>query len=226
MERIYKGKTKDVYLIEGGNYLLRFKDDATGEGGVFDPGANQVGLSIEGMGNMGVRVSAFLFEKIEAAGIATHYVSADFDNSEMVVKPAEIFGNGIEVICRYKATGSFVRRYGMYAAEGRALDALVEITLKDDERNDPLITKEALDALNILTCEEYDQILIMTREICQIVKDEFSRKGAELYDIKLEFGKADGKIHLIDEISAGSMRVYKDGKKLEPPELANLLLGN
>jgi len=224
VKHVYEGKTKTVYLMDDGNYLLKFKDDATGENGVFDPGANAVGLTIEGMGNAGVRMSRFFFEKIEEAGIGTHYISADLENSAMVVKPATFFGNGIEVICRYKAVGSFLKRYGQYAKEGQELDALVEITLKDDDRGDPLITKDALEMLGILKSGEYDDLKAMTKRICGIIKDELAKKGMELYDIKLEFGRVDGKVALIDEISGGSMRVYKDGKKLEPLDLAKALL--
>ena len=224
MKHVYEGKTKTVFALDDGNYLLKFKDDATGSEGVFDPGANQVGLTIEGMGNIGVCMTKFFFEKIEAAGIATHYISADIEKSEMVVKPARFFGNGIEVICRYKAVGSFVRRYGMYIEEGCELDALVEITLKDDDRDDPLITKDALAMLSILTNDEYEELKSITQRICGLVKDELAKKGAELFDIKLEFGRIGGKVHLIDEISAGCMRAYKDGKKLGPFELAGILL--
>jgi len=224
MKHIYEGKTKTVYLQDDGNYLLKFKDDATGENGVFDPGANAVGLSIEGMGNAGVRMSRFFFEKIAGAGIDTHYISADEKNSTMTVKPAVFFGKGLEVICRYRAVGSFIRRYGMYAKEGLELDSLVEVTLKDDERGDPLITKDALEMLGILKGGEYETLKAMTQKICAIIKDELAKKGMELYDIKLEFGRVDGKVALIDEISGGSMRVYKDGKKLEPLDLAKELL--
>ena len=47
MEKIYEGKTKDVYKLENGNVLLKFKDDVTGKDGVFDPGENAVGLTID-----------------------------------------------------------------------------------------------------------------------------------------------------------------------------------
>ena len=224
MKHVYEGKTKAVYLLDDGNYLLKFKDDVTGENGVFDPGANKVGLSIEGVGNVGVRMTKFFFEKIEAAGIATHYISADLENSTLVVKPATMFGNGIEVICRYRAIGSFLRRYGGYAKEGQELDALIEITLKDDERDDPLITRDTLEMLGILSGNEYEELRSMAKEISGMVRDEFAKKGAELYDIKLEFGRVDGRVLLIDEISGGSMRVYKDGTYLEPMELAKILL--
>jgi len=224
MKHVYEGKTKSVFLLDDGNYMLKFKDDATGKDGVFDPGSNSVGLKIEGMGNAGVRMTKFFFEKIGEAGIATHYISADTDNSTLVVKPAALFGKGLEVICRYRAVGSFMRRYGIYATEGQELDAFVEVTLKDDEHEDPPITKDALSMLGILSNDEYEQLKAMTKEISGIVKDELAKKGMELYDIKLEFGRVDGNVALIDEISAGNMRVYKDGKHLQPLELAKLLL--
>ena len=225
MKLVYKGKTKDVYNLEDGNFLLQFKDDVTGEDGVFDPGANTVGLTIEGVGKAGIRLTKFFFEKLNDMGIPTHYVDSDIDNATMTVLPATMFGKGVEVICRYRAVGSFMRRYGMYAVEGQPLDAYVEVTLKDDDRNDPLITDEALDMLGILTKEEYKILVDLTKKIGQVVKDELGKKGMELYDIKFEFGRVgeDNHIALIDEISGGNMRAYKDGKYIEPLELEKLM---
>ena len=111
MKEIYRGKTKDVFDLENGQYLLKFKDDVTGTDGVFDPGANTVGLTMEGAGEAGLKLTKFFFEKINAAGIATHYVNADIANRTMTVLPASVFGEGVEVICRYRAVGSFLRRY-------------------------------------------------------------------------------------------------------------------
>ena len=107
MKLTYEGKTKNVYELEDGNYLLQFKDDVTGEDGVFDPGANTVGLTIEGAGQTGLRLTKYFFELLEDKGIPTHYVSANVQENTMIVKPAKIFGNGLEVICRYRAVGSF-----------------------------------------------------------------------------------------------------------------------
>jgi phosphoribosylaminoimidazole-succinocarboxamide synthase len=226
MEMIYKGKTKDVYAMENGNYLLKFKDDVTGENGVFDPGANTVGLTIEGVGKAGLSLTKFFFEKLNSMGIPTHYVSANIDDATMTVKPATMFGNGVEVICRYRAVGSFLRRYGMYAEEGQPLDAFVEVTLKDDERQDPPITEDALDMLGILSKDEYKILKNLTKKIGNVVKEELAKKGMELYDIKFEFGRIgeDKHIALIDEISGGNMRAYKDGKYIEPLELERLML--
>ncbi len=225
MKLIYKGKTKDVYTLEDGSCLLKFKDDVTGEDGVFDPGANQVGLSIEGAGMAGLKLSKKFFELLEKHGIPTHYVGSDLEQATMTVKPVTTFGNGVEVICRYRAVGSFVRRYGMYVEEGQPLDAFVEFTLKDDERGDPPITEEGLAVLKLLSLEECRKIKELTKKICGIIKEELAEKGIELYDIKLEFGRLEesGEIVLIDEISGGNMRAYKDGQRVEPLQLTLLL---
>ena len=220
---VYSGKTKDVFELENGNYLLKFKDDCTGKDGVFDPGENSVGLTIEGVGDVNLRMSIYFFEKVNAAGIKTHYVSADLENTTMEVLPAKVFGHGLEVICRHKAVGSFIRRYGDYIEDGADLPAYVETTFKNDEKGDPLVTKDALVALGVMSDEQYDDIKKMTQDITQIVADDLKEKGLVLYDIKFEFGyDADGKVMLIDEIASGNMRVYKDGKYIDPMTLSEL----
>ncbi|WLV24350.1 phosphoribosylaminoimidazolesuccinocarboxamide synthase [Aciduricibacillus chroicocephali] len=226
MKQIYSGKTKDVYELEDGNYLLSFKDDVTGENGVFDPGANTVGLTMEGAGEAGLRLTQHFFEILKEKGIPTHYIDADIAKRTMTVVPATVFGKGLEVICRYRAVGSFLRRYGKYVEEGQPLDAFVEVTLKDDDRQDPPISAEGLDMLNILSLEEYETLARLTREISGVVKEDLAKKGIELYDIKLEFGRdaKTNEILLIDEISGGNMRAYKDGKYIEPLELEKLVL--
>lgn len=226
MKLKYRGKTKDVYDLENGKYLLKFKDDVTGEDGVFDPGANTVGLTIEGMGQSGLSLTKFFFEKLKEMNIPTHYLEADMEDSTMTVLPAKFFGKGVEVICRYRAVGSFMRRYGLYAKEGQILDSYVEVTLKDDDRNDPLITEDALEMLNIMTKEEYRLIIELAKRIGLMIKEELAKKELELYDIKFEFGKVgtDDHIALIDELSGGNMRVYKEGKYLEPFQLEKIML--
>jgi len=226
MKLHYTGKTKDVYALEDGNYLLKFKDDVTGENGVFDPGANTVGLTLEGAGRAGLKLTKFFFERLKEEGIPTHYIDADIDAATMTVKPATVFGEGLEVICRYRAVGSFLRRYGKYAEEGQKLDAFVEVTLKDDARQDPPISEDGLDMLGLLSKDEYAVLKSLTQQIGGVVKDELAKKGIELYDIKFEFGRiADhNAIVLIDEISGGNMRAYKDGQYIEPLALEQLML--
>ena len=223
MEKLYTGKTKDVFKLENGNCLLKFKDDCTGKDGVFDPGENSVGLTIDGVGDVNLRMSIYFFEKINAAGIKTHYVSANLADTTMEVLPAKVFGHGLEVICRHKAVGSFIRRYGDYIEEGADLPAYVEMTFKNDEKGDPLVIKDALVALGVMTDKQYDDIKEMTQKITQIVADDLKEKGLVLYDIKFEFGyDADGNVMLIDEVASGNMRVYKDGKYIDPMTLSEL----
>ena len=220
---VYTGKTKDVFALENGNYLLKFKDDCTGKDGVFDPGENSVGLKIDGVGDVNLRMSIYFFEKVNAAGIKTHFVSANLEDTTMEVLPAKVFGKGLEVICRYKAVGSFYRRYSDYVAEGADLPAYVERTFKNDEKGDPLVTKDGLVDLHVMTAEQYDAIKDMTQKITKIVADDLKAKGLVLYDIKFEFGYDSlGKVMLIDEIASGNMRVYKDGKYIDPMTLSKL----
>lgn len=228
MELIYTGKTKDVFKLEDGHYLLKFKDDVTGENGVFDPGANTVGLTIDGAGLAGLKLTSFFYSKLNEQGVPTHYVDANFENATMMVKPATVFGNGLEVICRFKAVGSFLRRYGAYVQEGQDLDSFVEVTIKDDDRLDPPISADALDMLGILSLEEYAVLKERTIQISKFVAAELEKKGLTLFDIKLEFGRDanTNEILLIDEISGGNMRAYKGDTYIEPLELEKIMLAD
>ena len=220
---VYTGKTKNVYALENGNYLLKFKDDCTGKDGVFDPGENSIGLTIDGVGDVNLRMSIYFFEKINAAGIRTHFVSADLNETTMEVLPARVFGKGLEVICRNKAVGSFLRRYSDYIEEGADLPSYVEMTFKNDEKGDPLVTKDGLIVLGVMTSEQYDTIKEMTRQITGIVSEEMKARGLDLYDIKFEYGyDADGQVMLIDEIASGNMRVYQNGSYIDPMTLSRL----
>ena len=225
MKLVYTGKTKDVYALDNGNYLLKFKDDCTGKDGVFDPGENSVGLTIDGVGDVNLRMSIYFFEKINAAGIKTHFVGANLKNTTMEVLPAKVFGHGLEVICRRKAVGSFIRRYGDLIESGADLPYYVETTLKDDAKGDPLITKDALVALGVMSDEQYEELKSQTQRITQIVADDLKEKGMELYDIKFEFGYNKDEVILIDEIASGNMRVYKDGKYVDPVTLTKIING-
>ena len=227
MKKIYSGKTKDVFQLENGNVQLLFKDDCTGKDGVFDPGENQVGLKIEGIGRSNLETSIHFFEILKKEGIKTHYVSANVEEATMEVLPAKVFGHGLEVVCRLVATGSFVRRYGEYIKNGTPLEGgYVECTFKNDALGDPLVTKDALVALNIMTAQMYDSIKEQTLKITNVVAKELKRMGLDLWDIKFEFGYNNNEVILIDEIASGNMRVYKDGKIVDPVELTKIILAN
>ena len=224
MEVTYRGKTKNLFQ-EDGKFFIYFKDDMTGTDGVFDTGGNQVAGSVEGAGHECIKVSKYFFERLKEEGIKTHYINADLEKNVMEVKKASVFGKGIEVITRFVAVGSFIRRYGSYIEEGKPLNNYTEITLKDDDRDDPLIIEDALVQLGILKEGEYDKICQMNIKISNIIKDILKEKGLDLYDIKLEYGRLAGsdEIVLIDEVSGGNMRAYKDGKYIKPLELSKYM---
>ena len=225
MKKVYEGKTKDVYQLDNGNVMLKFKDDCTGKDGVFDPGENSVGLTIEGIGRANLETSVYYFELLKEAGVKTHYVGANLDECTMEVLPGKVFGKGLEVICRLVATGSFIRRYGAYIADGTKLEGgYVECTFKDDAKGDPLVTSEGLEALGVMSQEMFNSMKEQTLKITKVVADDLAKKGMELWDIKFEFGYNNDEVILIDEIASGNMRVYKDGKIVDPMDLTKLIL--
>ena len=220
MKKLYTGKTKDVFSLENGNVLLKFKDDCTGKDGVFDPGENTVGLTIEGIGRENLKTSIYYFEMLKEAGIKTHYVSANIEESTMEVLPGKVFGHGLEVICRLVATGSFIRRYGEYIEDGTPLEGgYVECTFKNDAKGDPLVTKEGLVALKVMSDELFESMKEQTLKITNIIAKDLKEIGLDLWDIKFEFGYNNNEVILIDEIASGNMRVYKDGKIVDPVQL-------
>ena len=229
MKKLYTGKTKDVYQLENGNVLLKFKDDCTGKDGKFDPGENAVGLTIDGIGRANLETSVYYFELLKKAGIKTHYVSANIEDATMEVLNAECIGKaqgggGLEVICRLVATGSFIRRYGEYIKDGTPLEGgYVECTFKNDAKGDPLVTGEGLVALKVMTEESFVSLKEQTLKITKIVADDLKTLGLDLWDIKFEFGYHNGEVVLIDEIASGNMRVYKDGKIVDPIELTKII---
>ena len=226
MKLIYEGKTKNVFQLDNGNVLLKFKDDCTGKDGVFDPGENSVGLTIEGIGRANLETSIHYFELLKEAGIKTHYVGANIEEATMEVLPATVFGHGLEVICRLVATGSFIRRYGEYIADGTPLEGgYVECTFKNDALGDPLVTMEGLAALGVMTPEMFASMKEQTLKITKIVADDLKKMGMDLYDIKFEFGYNNDEVILIAEIASGNMSVYKDGKIMDPVERTKVILG-
>lgn len=216
-EKIYSGKTKDIYALPNGNILLAFKDDVTGADGVIDPGANTVIGKVEGKGRKSLAMTDYFFKGLRAANIPTHLVQLDIEQCTMEVRRAEPLGKdingagGLEFVCRTRPWGSFIRRYQQYIRDTeQKLDYLVEITLKDDERGDPLINDDTLVALGLLSPSHLQQAKDITRNVCRIVEADLRAKGLTLIDMKNELGLVDGEVVVIDEISADAMRVMDD----------------
>lgn len=224
MQKIYEGKTKDVFTMEDGNIMLQFKDAVTGAEGKIDSGANAVVGEIEGKGIASLRLTVYFFELLHGAGIPSHFVAMGTEPNSIIVKSANSYG--VEVICREKAWGSFVRRYGKYVTQGTPLPSLIEFTIKDDKQGDPLITTDALVALDIVSPAEAKYMARTAQEITALIKADLATRKLELIDIKYEFGNVNDEPLLIDEISGDSMRVVRDGKVLLPHELAPAILGS
>ncbi len=206
MKKLYEGKTKDVMLDEATNIVhLFFKDSATGENGVFDPGSNSVGGSVEGKGKVGLAVSSYFFELMEKNGIPTHYLGSDIEQGLMKVRNLTV--PRLEFVVRYFTAGSMCRRFSL--EEGIPFNPpYAEVTLKDDEQGDPLITDRLCQMKGILKEGQYDEALDVVSRVGEVLKVELKEMGLTLIDFKIEVGYDEtGKIFVADEITPDIWRV-------------------
>jgi phosphoribosylaminoimidazole-succinocarboxamide synthase len=238
LEKLYAGKTKDVYRLTNGNILLQFTNKTTmNDEGVEDPGGNNVGKEVAGSARACVLMTQHFFKLFEEAGIPTHLIAVDVENLQMEVKPVttigkELFVNetgGIEWIWRNRITGSFFKNFGRYnknIKDGDVLSSpIVHATVKDDGAGDPYIEKDFMDALCVLSGNDYEILKEYTKKAGKILYEEFLKLGCEIWDFKIEFGRdKNGTLILIDEIGPGSARVYKDGKKMEKIHIGDLFV--
>lgn len=218
MELIYRGKTKDVYK-DGEFLIFYFKDNILGFENREDTGGNEVIGERQGKGSAVLKQTAFFFKLLNERGIKTHFVEKIDDRKAKFLKAEKI---PLEVIYRYKAYGSFLRRYGEFVKPLQELN-IVEFTLKSDALGDPLICEEAIEKLNIATKEEIQIMKEITRKVAQILKEFFQNKSLEIIDFKIEFGRKNGELLIIDEISGDTMRVMKNGKLLSQEELLEVI---
>ncbi len=206
MKTLYDGKTKTVMLDEEtGVVNLFFKDTATGENGMFDPGYNTVGGSVEGKGKIGLTISKYFFELMEKNGIPTHFLGADIDRNLMQVKQLTV--PKLEFVLRYFTAGSMCRRFTL--PEGIPFDPpYKEVTLKDDEQGDPLITERLCLMKDMLIPGVYDQGLELVEKVGEVLKAELAKMDLTLIDFKIEVGyDKDGKVYVVDEITPDIWRV-------------------
>jgi len=206
MNTIYNGKTKSVLKDENsGEYFLFFKDDATGENGVFDPGSNFVGGSVSGKGKIGLVLSKYFFELMEKNGIPTHYLGADIDNCLMKVRNVEV--PKLEFVLRYFTAGSMCRRFSL-AADIPFDPPYLEVTLKDDDQGDPLISDRLCLMKGLLQEGEYEKSLDLLTRVGDVLRTELKRLGLRLIDLKIEIGFDEQRnIYVSDEITPDIWRV-------------------
>ncbi len=224
MKTLYKGKTKDVLIDEkDGSVYLLYKDDATGEDGVFDPGSNKVGGSVEGKGKIGLVISKYFLEIMEKEGIPTHYLGADIDNNLMKVRKLTI--PSLEFVLRYFTAGSMCRRFTL--EEGISFDPpYMEVTLKDDEQGDPLISERLCIMKGLLVEGQYDEALGILERVGEVLKKELAQIDLTLIDFKIEIGyDENGKMYVVDEITPDIWRVRdKDGNIPNQIECGKIIL--
>ena len=206
MKTIYEGKTKNVLLDEvSGDHFLFFKDDATGENGVFDPGSNTVGGSVSGKGKIGLTISKYFFELMAANGIPTHYLGADIEQGLMKVRNVTV--PALEFVLRYFTAGSMCRRFTLES--GIPFDPpYLEVTLKDDDQGDPLISERLCLMKGLLIEGEYEKSLELLVKVGDVLRTELSGLGLTLIDFKIEFGLDEQRnLCIADEITPDIWRV-------------------
>lgn len=231
MKLLYRGKTKDVYEQESGSLRLIFTDRVTkNDAGEIDPGGNKLAEeTVPGQGEACLLMTSAIFDEIREKNIAkTHMLSYDLNALSMDVIKAKLFSPGLEWVARWVCTGSFLRRYSMVPKiyDGMPLpNPVFEITLKDDAAGDPLIVPSALVALGVVDGKTMDSLLAANAAVMKTIRDMFSARGLDLWDIKIEWGlDAGGSPVLIDEVSPGCCRAFKAGTKerVSGTELAKL----
>lgn len=213
MKLLYSGKTKNVLSDEKtGDVYLFFKDDATGDNGVFDPGSNTVGGSVEGKGKIGLKISKYFFELLARNNIPTHYLDADLEAGLMKVRKLTV--PKLEFVLRYFTAGSMCRRFTL--EEGLPFDPpYLEVTLKDDEQGDPLISERLCIMKGLLSEGQYQQALDVLTRVGAALRTELAQMGLTLIDLKIEVGyDENGKIYVADEITPDIWRVRDENGKI------------
>ncbi len=198
---LHRGKVKSVWLTDDPGFCIaEFSDTITaGDGAKRD--------ELAGKGALLNSISSIIFERLAEKGVDSHFVRK-LSDTEMLVRRAELFA--LEVVVRNRSAGSLCRRLGL-EPNMEIKPPLVEFFYKNDELGDPLLTKDHIRMLNLA---EESQVADMERQalaVNQALQQIFGAAGLDLVDFKLEFGLADGKVLLIDEISPDTCRLWVKG---------------
>lgn len=198
-ELIYSGKAKDIYSTDDDNVIISvYKDQATMLNGARKE-------EVKGKGILNNRISSFIFDKLNAAGVATHFIE-QLSDIEQLNKKVDIIP--LEVVLRNITAGSFSKRFGVEEGIELAMP-IVEFYYKNDDLDDPFINDEHVAFLDLASTEDLAYIKAETRKINDLLKDLFAQIGLRLVDFKLEFGyDKDGHILLADEFSPDNCRLW------------------
>lgn len=198
-EQLYEGKAKKVFKTEEPEVLIvSYKDDATAFNGLKKG-------TIVGKGVINNKMSNLLMQRLEKAGIPTHFIE-EINDRETLVKKVSIVP--LEVIIRNIAAGSFSKRYGV--EEGLVFESpTIEFSYKNDDLGDPLLNTYHALAMKLATKEEIETIEKYAFGVNEQLKAFWKECGVTLVDFKLEFGRlSDGTIVLADEISPDTCRLW------------------
>ena len=207
-EMLYEGKAKQVFATEDPEIVMvHYKDDATAFNGLKKG-------TITGKGVINNQVTNFMMQKLEQAGVPTHFVQ-ELNERDTLVKKVQIVP--LEVIIRNISAGSFAKRFGV--EEGIVFEnPTIEYSYKNDDLGDPMINTAQALALKLATPAEIETIRAMAFKVNEVMKAFFAEVGVDLVDFKLEFGRlSDGTIVLADEISPDTCRFWdsKTHEKLD-----------
>ena len=201
--QIIKGKVKTVFTTaEPDKVLIQYEDKVTAGNG------KKVDFP-EGKGAVCCEISEFLFKELEKYGISTHYIGR-YPVAIMSCKKVDIIP--IEVVVRNVAAGSIVRQTTL--EEGKIINwPLVEYYLKDDEKDDPLLTEDRIRLMGDYPLRDMEQT---AREVNGILSKIFRKIGLTLVDFKLEFGyDSEQNLILADELSPDGMRLWREGESFD-----------
>ncbi|MGC8583631.1 MAG: phosphoribosylaminoimidazolesuccinocarboxamide synthase [Thermoproteus sp.] len=204
MELIYEGKAKRIYRTDRG-LIMEFKDEVTaGDGARRD--------AAPGKGILAAELSSLLLKYIEAAGVPTHLIEFVPPRS-MLVRPARVLP--LEIIVRYKAYGSFLKRMPHVRPLAEFRRPIVEFHLKDDRLHDPLLLEDDVVEAGLATEAELDVARRMALKAATALRELYRKADCDLLDVKFEFGRIDGELVLVDEISGDTFRVLCGGEHLD-----------
>ena len=201
---IYEGKAKKVFTHDDVDKVkIEFKDDAT----AFNALKKE---KFEGKGKLNCLISARLFEILIKKNIPTHFIQLENENI-MIAKKIKIIP--LEIVLRNTAYGSLCKQTTI--KPGTFLSKpLIDIYLKNDELNDPLITKDRIELMNILSSDDLELIVNLTLKVNIILKSFFKNIHLHLVDFKLEFGfDFKNNILLGDELSPDNCRLWDLNQK-------------
>ena len=198
-ELIYEGKAKKVFSHDDADkVIIEFKDDATAFNALKK-------AKFKGKGQLNCLISARIFELLLKKNIPCHFLELKNENTMIAHKIKVI---PLEIVLRNTAYGSLCKQTTIES--GTVLEnPLIDLYLKNDELNDPLITKDRIELMNILSTKDLDLIMDLTLKINKILKSFFKNIQLQLVDFKLEFGyDLKNNIILGDEISPDNCRLW------------------